>query len=145
MIHRRSSRRRRRVHARAGRLRLHIYTFTDLASPHRTELVVLMRSRFDGMACFGEAARSARELLPGAVLTNIRSVAAPRATPFLDALCRKHTAFPSFLGLLTAANGYRPSIRLDLTGSEGRTLARAYDAWQARWGDPRRACVWPAP
>ena len=89
--------------------------------------------------------RSARERLPCAALTDIRSVPAVRATPYLDTLCRRHTAFPSFLALLTAAGGYRPSIRLDLTGPEGGTLARAYDAWQTRWGDPRRAYVWPAP
>ncbi|MBV8914198.1 MAG: hypothetical protein JOZ05_14305 [Acetobacteraceae bacterium] len=133
------------MRSRAGRRHLHTYTFTELASPHRTEVVISIRSRLDAIASLGEAARSARKRLPGAAVTDIRSVLAPRATPHLDALCRKHTGFRSFLALLTAAGGYRPSIRLDLSGSEGRTLARAYDAWQARWGDRRRACLWPAP
>ena len=51
------------------------------------------------------------------------------------------TAFSSFIALLTAAAGYRPTIRLDLMGHDGLALARAYDRWQARWGDPRRAFV----
>jgi hypothetical protein len=72
---------------------------------------------------------------------DIRTVPAPRATPLLDVLCRAHTAFPSFLALLTAPAGYRPSIRLDLTGRDGLQLARAYDRAQARWGDERRVSV----
>lgn len=138
-------RRPRRRSLRPGRDRLQIFGFTDLRSPHRTEVVVLVRSRFECMASYGIAAEQARARLPGAWVTSIRSVPAPRPTPRLDALCRKHTAFPNFLSLLTAAGGYRPSIRLDLAGEEGRELAQAYDAWQARWGDPRRALVWPEP
>jgi len=56
-------------------------------------------------------------------------------------MCRRHTAFPSFLGLLTAPAGYRPSIRLDPTGRDGTVLARAYDKAQATWGGARRAFV----
>lgn len=61
--------------------------------------------------------------------------------PALDALVRRCTAFPDMLALLTAAAGYLPSIRLDLLRRDGLLLARAYDRQQARWGDPRRACV----
>ena len=136
------SQRRRRVFLRAGRLRLHIYTFTDFSSPLRTETVALLRSRFEPMVSFGNAADLARTRLPGVMLTDIRSVPAPRRTSRLDTICRKHTLFQSFVALLPAAGSYRPSIRLDLTGGEGRDLARAYDACQARWGDPRRVLVW---
>ena len=59
----------------------------------------------------------------------------------MDALARKLTAFPTFVALLTAAAGYRPSLRLDLLGRDGLALARAYDHTQAAWGDPRRAFV----
>lgn len=45
------------------------------------------------------------------------------------------------LALLTAAAGYRPTIRLDLLGRDGLALALAYDRQQAAWGDPRRAFV----
>lgn len=72
---------------------------------------------------------------------DIRTVPAPRATPVLDAICRRHTGFASFLDLLTAPAGYRPSLRLDLIGREGAMPARAYDQVQARWGDQRRAFV----
>jgi hypothetical protein len=127
---------------RPGRLRLHIYAFTDFGSPYRTQQVILIRSRFDHMVSFGQAAELARARLPNATVTDIRSVPPPRATPRLNAICRKHTGFGDFVALLTAPGSYRPTIRLDLTGPEGRELARAYDTWQARWGDPRRACVW---
>jgi hypothetical protein len=43
--------------------------------------------------------------------------------------------------LLTAARGYRPSIRLDLLARDSLVLALAYDLQQAAWGDPRRAFV----
>src|SRR3954454_25182158 len=99
MIHRRASRRWRRVRPRAGRLRLHIYTFTDLASPDRTELMILIRSRFDSMVGFGEAARSARERLPGVTLTDVRAAPAPLPMPVLEEICRKHTGFDSFVAL----------------------------------------------
>ena len=59
----------------------------------------------------------------------------------MDTLCRQLTAFASFRGLLTAAAGYRPSIRLDLLGHDGKVLAEAYDRAQFSGGDPRRAFV----
>jgi len=68
-------------------------------------------------------------------------VPAPRPTRALDALTRRHTAFPGFVALLTAARGYRPSIRLDLLRQDGLVLAMAYDRQQAAWGDLRRAFV----
>jgi hypothetical protein len=74
-------------------------------------------------------------------LFSIRTFAAPRPTPRLDAFCRRHTAFATFLDLLTAPAFYRPSIRLDLLGRDGARLAQAYDRVQAAWGDPRRAFI----
>jgi hypothetical protein len=74
-------------------------------------------------------------------IIDIRTVPAPRVTPALDTICRRHTAAADFVQLLTAPAGYRPSIRLDLMGREGLRLAAAYDRAQAKWGDKRRAFV----
>ena len=65
----------------------------------------------------------------------------PDHTPHLDRICSEHTGFRSFLDLVTAVAGYRPTIRLDLMGRDGAELARAYDRVQARRGDARRAFV----
>ena len=141
----RVSRRGRRAQTRAtGPMMLHIFSFTFEAKKTMTlAATVLIRSRDGHTALIGQAYDEAAKRGPWPFLININSVPAPRATPLLDRLCRLHTASPSFLELLTAPAGYRPSIRLDLTGTDGRTLADAYDTWQLRWGDPRRALVWP--
>ncbi len=77
----------------------------------------------------------------GAFCTDINMVPVLRPTPALDTLVARHTAFPTFLALLTAAGGFHPSIRLDLLGRDGLALTRTYDRQQAAWGDPRRAFV----
>jgi len=103
---------------------------------------VLVRGKMGQVAAIGLAGEQARTLGYGeAFCTDIYTVPAPRPTPGLDRLCRQHTAFPTFLALLTAAAAYRPSIRLDLLGRDGAVLAGAYDRQQAAWGDPRRAFV----
>ena len=102
---------------------------------------VLVRGRMGQNAAIGPAYDQARLRGCAPFCTDIRTVAAPRPTPHLDALAQRHTAFPSFVALLTATAGYRPTIRLDLVGHDGLMLARAYDHWQARWGDPRRPFV----
>ena len=130
----------------AERLRpvqLHVFSF-DLPGPEgfRRAATVLVRGKMGQVAAIGPAGEQARALGHGAAFcTDIHTVPAPRPTPALDRLCRRHTAFPSFLALLTAAAGYRPSIRLELRGRDGVVLARAYDRQQAAWGDPRRASV----
>ena len=58
----------------------------------------------------------------------------------LDVVVRSVSAFPSFLAMLDAEGGYRPTIRV-----EGKDrllmmhLADCYDAAQAARGDSRRA------
>ena len=133
---------------RAGRRhpdQLHVLTFHDLAvaaAGFCRSATVLVRGRMGQAVAIGLAREQARELGQGvAFCAGIRTVPAPRSTPGLDKLTARHTAFPSFLALLTAAGGYRPSIRLDLLGHQGLALARAYDRRQAAWGDPRRAFV----
>ena len=131
---------------RAKRLRpvqLHVFSF-DFPGTRgfRRAANVLVRGKMGQVAVIGPAGEQARALGHGAAFcTDIHTVPAPRPTPALDRLCHRHTAFPSFLALLTAAAGYRPSIRLDLLGRDGAVLARAYDRQQAAWGDPRRAFV----
>jgi hypothetical protein len=142
----RSTRRRAAQARRAARLRpveLHIvsFRFPELAG-FRPVGIVLVRGRMSQNAAIGPAHDKARALGFGlAFCVGIRTVPAPRPTPALDAICRRHTAFASFLELLTAAAEYRPSIRLDLLGQDGAVLAKAYDRVQAAWGDPRRAFV----
>lgn len=131
---------------RAARLRpveLHIvsFQFPEVAGFRRAG-TMLVRGRMGQNAAIGPAHGRARALGFGSPFCiGIRTVPAPRPTPALDAICRRHTAFASFLELLTAAAEYRPSIRLDLLGRDGAVLAKAYDRVQAAWGDPRRAFV----
>ncbi len=121
---------------------LHIFSFTRPAvDSHHEALTVLLHGRMGQDAAIPLAGARARARMSGALCTDISTVAAPRPTPALDALAARRTAFPTFLALLTAAGGYRPSIRLDLLGRDGLALARAYDRQQAAWGDPRRALV----
>jgi len=138
----RRQQRRRRTCRRRDPIALHIFSFrfTD-AGLHPRFGTVLVRGRMDRIAAIGPAYTAAAKQGREHFCINIRTVSALRATPALDALCRAHTAFPSFLALLTAPAAYRPSIRLDLTGRDGLQLARAYDRAQARWGDERRAFV----
>jgi len=142
----RSTRRRAAQARRAARLRpveLHIvsFRFPELAG-FRPVGIVLVRGRMGQNAAISPAHDKARALGFGlAFCVGTRTVPAPRPTPALDAICRRHTAFASFLELLTAAAEYRPSIRLDLLGQDGAVLAKAYDRVQAAWGDPRRAFV----
>ncbi len=138
-------RRRGRAITRAGRsMMLHIVTFIyPPTGGFVRRKTVLIRSRLDHVSVLRHAYAEAHRHGPQPYATDIRTVPAPRATPALDGICRRHTAFPTFLALLTAPAGYRPSLRIDLMGRDGVTLARAYDARQAQWGDPRRALVWP--
>ncbi len=142
----RSMRRRTAQARRAERLRpvqLHIFSFDCLkADGFRRAATVLVRGRMGQLAAIGHACDQARGLGHGPPsCTGISTVPAPRPTPALDTLARKLTSSPTFLALLTAAAGYRPSLRLDLLGRDGLVLARAYDRIQAAWGDPRRAFV----
>jgi len=119
---------------------LHIFSFR-FAGPHQRFGTVLVCGRMGQIAAIEPAYAAAAQQGREPFCVDIRTVPAFRATPVLDALCRTLTAFPSFLALLTAPAGYRPSIRLDLMGRGGLRLARAYDRAQARWGDKRRAFV----
>ncbi len=135
-VRRRRSRRRVRRHPD----QLHVFSFTHPAvAGHRQALTVLVRGKMGQDAAIPLAGARARARMPGAFCTDINTVPAPRPTPALDALTARLTPFPDFLALLTAAAGYRPSIRLNLLGREGVRLARAYDRQQAAWDDPRRA------
>ena len=139
-VRRRASRRRRP--ARRCPEQLHVFSFTlPGVAGRRRAVTVLLRGKMGQDAAIPLAGAQARARMPGAFCMDINSVPAPRPTPALDALVARHTAFPSFLALLTAAAGYRPSIRLDLLGRDGLVLARAYDRQQTRWGDKRRAFV----
>lgn len=131
---------------RAGRPhpdQLHVFTFHDLAvAAPRMASTVLVRGRMEQGAAIVIAREKAHGLGQAvAFCAGVRTVRALGPRPRLDALTVRHTAFPGFLALLTAAGGYRPSLRLDLTGRDGLALARAYDRQQAAWGDPRRAFV----
>ena len=133
---------RRRCPARWHPEQLHIFSFTYPAvAGHRQAVTVLARGTMGQDAAIPLAGAQARTRMPGAFCKDINTVPAPRPTPALDALVARHTAFSTFLALLTAAAGYRPSIRLDLLGRNGLALALAYDRQQAAWGDPRRAFV----
>jgi len=133
---------RRRRPARRHPEQLHVFSFTHPSvAGHCRALTVLVRGRMGQDTAIPLAGAQARARMPGAFCTDISTVPAPRPTPALDALTAGLTAFPDFLALLTAAAGYRPSIRLGLLGRGGLRLARAYDRQQAAWGDPRRAHV----
>ena len=138
---RRQSRRRRPVQRPSEEL--HIITFRTLRTDlHPQFATILVRSKMGQDAAVDLARMQAKPMFAEApLLTDISTVPAPRPTPALDAFTRRHTSFPSFVALLTAARGYRPSIRLDLLGRDGLALALAYDRQQAAWGDPRRAFV----
>ncbi len=137
---RRRSRRRRLARRHPEQLHVFSFTYPGMAGC-RQAMTVLVRGRMGQDAAILLAGAQARARVPGALCTDISTVPAPRPTPALDATAARHTAFLTFLALLTAAGGYRPSIRLDLLGREGLALARAYDRKQAAWGDPRRAFV----
>jgi hypothetical protein len=131
---------------RAERLRpvqLHVLSFDFPESRgFRRAAIVLVRGKMGQVAAIGPAGEQARTLgYRAAFCTDIHTVPAPRPTPALDRLCRQHTAFSTFLALLTAAAAYRPSSRLNLLGRDGAALAHAYDRQQAAWSDPRRAFV----
>ena len=139
-VQRRRTRRRRP--ARRFPDQLHIFEFRLAPEGvHPRFATVLVRGRMGQNEAIGPAYEQARLRGRQPFCTDIRTVPVPRPTPALDALCQRYTAFQTFLTLLTATAGYRPSIRLDLLGRDGLVLARAYDCWQVRWGDPRRAFV----
>lgn len=121
---------------------LHVFAFRfareGFHTPHTT---VLVRGRMGHVAAIGLAHDEARRRGRNPACRDVMTVPAPRPTPALDALARRCTQFPTMLALLTAAAGYRPTIRLDLLGRDGLALALAYDRQQARWGNPRRAFV----
>ena len=56
----------------------------------------------------------------------------------IDRLARKYTVAESLASLCDLADGYCPSIYGGVK-RETRALADAYDRYQARRGDPRRA------
>ena len=121
---------------------LHIFSFTyPVVAGHRRAMTVLVRGTMGQDAAIPLAGVQARAQVSGALCVDINTVPVLRPTPALDALVARHTAFPTFLALLTAAAGYRPSIRLDLTGRDGLVLARAYVRQQMCWGDKRQAFV----
>lgn len=124
-------------------MQLHVFSFDFPGTGgFRRAATVLVRGKMGQVAAIGPAGARARVLGHGeAFCTDIHTMPAPRPTPALDRLCRRHTALPSFLAFLTATAGYRPSIRLDLLGRDGTVLARAYDRQQSAWGDPRRAFI----
>lgn len=135
-------RRPRRGRAQSGPLSLHIVTFRFAQEGYvQRTTTVLVRGRMSQSVAISLAGNEAQGQGREPWLTDIRTVAAPRATPALDAICQRHTAFQSLVELLTATAGYRPSIRLDLMGREGLLLAKAYDRRQTAWGDKRRAFV----
>lgn len=133
---------RRRRPARRHPDQLHIFSFIRSGvAGHRQAVTVLVRGKMGQDTAIPLAGAQARTRMPGAFCTDINTVPVPRSTPALDALVARHTGFPIFLALFTAAAGYRPSTRLDLLGRDGFRLARAYDRQQAAWDDPRRAFV----
>ena len=157
-VQRRRCSRRRRPMQRPSE-ELHVVTFRTLpAGLHPQFATILVPGRVGQDATMDLARAQARPMSAEApLLTHISTVPAPSLlrsvceaaiggadrgpTPSLDALTRRHTAFPGFLALLTAARGYRPSIRLDLLGRDGLVLVLAYDRQQAAWSDPRRAFI----
>jgi len=141
LVRRRRSRHRIRV--RRYPEQLHVVTFRALPTGLVPQLItILVQGKMGQHAAMDLACKQARPMAAEApFLTDISTVPAPRPTPALDALTQRHTAFPGFVALLTAAKGYRPSIRLDLLGRDGLVLALAYDRQQAAWGDPRRAFI----
>ena len=141
LIRRRRSRR--RIPVRRYPEQLHVVTFRTLPTGlHPQFITILVRGKMGQHAAMDLACAQARPMAAEApLLTDISTVPAPRPTRALDTLTRRHTAFPGFVALLTAARGYRPSIRLDLLGRDGLVLALAYDRQQAAWGDPRRAFI----
>ena len=121
---------------------LHIFTYRlEPGGLHPRFATVLVRGRMGQVAAMDPATAQAWRLGHAPMCVDINTVPPPRPTPKLDALCARHSGFRTFLELLTATAGYRPSIRLDLAGRDGLVLARAYDRQQQAWGDPRRACV----
>ena len=121
----RRRRRRAKPRARTGPVRLHIVSFRFAPEgPVRRMTTVLVQGRMDQCAAMTLAAAEAWTRGPQPWLTGINTVPPLRATPALDAICRRHTASATFLALLTQPAGYRPSIRLDLMGRDGVVLAR---------------------
>ena len=75
-------------------------------------------------------------------MNNLRSTGLQ--AKYLDALTLCHTAFRTFQDLLDAKGHYTPSLRTGSTNNaehrrELAEIADAYDAAQAKRGDPRRA------
>ena len=138
----RCRRSRRRRPAKRFPNQLHVFEFKlKPEGLHPRFATVLVRGRMGQNAAVDPAYAQGRLRGREPFCTDIRTVPTSRPTPRLDALAQRHTASPSFVALLTATAGYRPTLRLDLIGHDGLVLARAYDRWQARWGDPRRAFV----
>jgi hypothetical protein len=127
---------------RAARRLLHIFAFSYPANFGFTRKeTVLIRSRSEQRTVIPEACARVRSIASEPFATSIRSVLAPRPTPALDRIRQRHTAFGAILALLTGPGGYRPSIRRDLMGRDGPTLARACDMHQSQWGDSRRVLI----
>ena len=121
-VRRRSRRRRPR---RTFPDRLHIVSFSFRRDrPHPRQATMLVRGTMGQDEAMRVAQRRARALGPEPWLCDVNTVPPPRPTPALDAITRKHTAFPTFMALLTTAAGHYPSIRLDPMGAR-RPGARA--------------------
>lgn len=129
-----------------GPTMLHIFSFVFEAEESFTSAAtILIRSRRGHTNLIDPAYDEAHSRGAWPFVFDINTVPTSRLTPMLDRLCRLLTAFPAFLALRTAPAGYRLSIRVDLSGPDGRILANAHDAWQTRCGDRRPASVWPRP
>ena len=143
----RRTRQRARSRMRAHPMEAHVVTFTFYGPDDRRTgrlATVVVRGKMGHTGAIPTAYEKARMVAPGPFCVDIRthpSRRLPERTPHLDRICAEHTGFRSFLDLLVATAGYRPSIRLDLMGRDGVVLAHAYDRIQARLGDPRRAFV----
>ena len=142
---RRASPERRR--SRAHPMEAHVFTFRFYGPDDRRTgqlATVVVRGKMGQTGAIAAAYTKAHAIAASPFCIDIQSCPSrhlPERSPHLDRICSEQTGFGSFLDLLIAVAGYRPSIRLDLMGRDGAELARAYDRVQTRRGDPRRAFV----
>jgi hypothetical protein len=89
---------RRRRHRYTGPALLHIFTFAFAREGlHQRLATILVRGRVDQTAAIGLAGAEAASWGREPWIIDIRTVPAPRATPALDAICRRHTPPPPIL------------------------------------------------
>ena len=136
-----------RRRSRAHPMEAHVFTFRFYGPDDRRTgqlAAVVIRGKMGQVGAIPAAYEKAQTIAASPFCIDIRSCPSrllPERTPHLDRICSEQTAFRSFLDLLIAVAGYRPTIRLDLMGRDGVDLAWAYDRVQTRRGDPRRAFV----